>query len=97
MNFLWLYQIPTVWLGILIVGLFVGASAAGLLSTRPLARRLCREQNDFVNFFFATIAVFYAVLVGLIAIVCLLAIAFFGSSTSTRFSKVGSAVGGAGG
>ncbi|HEY4574362.1 MAG TPA: hypothetical protein VIJ26_10375 [Thermoanaerobaculia bacterium] len=68
MNFLWLYQIPTLWLGILIVGLFVGASAAGLLLTRPLARRLCREQNDFVNFFFATIAVFYAVLVGLIAV-----------------------------
>ena len=35
----------------------------------------------------------YALLVGLIAIVCLVAIAFFGSSTSTRFSKVGSAVG----
>lgn len=68
MNFLWLYQIPTLWLGILIVGLFVGASATGLLLTRPLARRLCREQNDFVNFFFATIAVFYAVLMGLIAV-----------------------------
>jgi len=68
MNFLWLYQIPTFWLGILIVGLFVGASVAGLLLTRPLARRLCREQNDFVNYFFATIAVFYAVLVGLIAV-----------------------------
>ncbi|HET9212794.1 MAG TPA: DUF4239 domain-containing protein [Thermoanaerobaculia bacterium] len=68
MNFLWLYQIPTLWLGILIVGLFVGASVAGLLLTRPLARRLCGEQNDFVNFFFATIAVFYAVLMGLIAV-----------------------------
>ena len=68
MNFLWLYQIPTLWLGVLIVGLFAGASAAGLKVTRPLARRLCREQNDFVNYFFATIAVFYAVLVGLIAI-----------------------------
>jgi Protein of unknown function (DUF4239) len=68
MNFLWLYQIPTLWLGILVVGLFVGASLAGLMLTRPLARRLCREQNDFVNFFFATVAVFYAVLVGLIAV-----------------------------
>ena len=38
----------------------------------------------------------YALLVGLIAIVCLVAIAFLGGSTSTRLSKVGSAVGGAG-
>jgi hypothetical protein len=30
MNFLWLYQIPTLWLGILIVGLFAGASIASL-------------------------------------------------------------------
>lgn len=35
----------------------------------------------------------YALLVALIAIVCLAAIAFLGSSTSTRFSSVGSAVG----
>jgi len=68
MNFLWLYQIPTLWLGILIVGLFVGASVLGLLSTRPLARRLCSERNDFANYFFATIAVLYAVLAGLIAV-----------------------------
>jgi hypothetical protein len=68
MNFLWLYQIRTLWLGILVVGFFVGASVAALALTRPLARRLCREQNDFVNYFLATIAVFYAVLVGLIAV-----------------------------
>jgi hypothetical protein len=68
MNFLWLYQIRTLWLGVLVVGLFVAVSVAGLWLTRPLARRLCREQNDFVNYFFATIAVFYAVLVGLIAV-----------------------------
>jgi len=68
MNFLWLYQIPTLWLGILIVGLFVGASVAGLLLTRPLAKRVSQEQNDFVNIFFAAVAVFYAVLVGLIAV-----------------------------
>jgi hypothetical protein len=68
MSFLWLYQIPTLWLGILVVGLFVGGSVMGLALTRPLARRLCREQNDFVNYFFATVAIFYAVLVGLIAI-----------------------------
>ena len=39
----------------------------------------------------------YAVLVGLIAMVCLVAIAFFGQSTSSRYSNVASQVGGAGG
>ncbi|MBV8305774.1 MAG: Flp family type IVb pilin [Acidimicrobiia bacterium] len=38
----------------------------------------------------------YALLVGLIAIVCLVAIAFLGSSTSGKFSSVGSQVGVAG-
>ena len=38
----------------------------------------------------------YAFLVGLIAIVCLVAIMFLGSSTSTKFSNVGSQVGAAG-
>jgi len=35
----------------------------------------------------------YALLVALIAVVCLVAIAFLGRSASTRFSSVGSAVG----
>jgi len=35
----------------------------------------------------------YALLVALIAVVCLVAIAFLGSSASQRFSNVGSAVG----
>jgi pilus assembly protein Flp/PilA len=39
----------------------------------------------------------YAFLVGLIAIVCLVAILFLGSSTSTRISNVGSQVNVAGG
>jgi hypothetical protein len=70
MNLLWLYQLHPFWLGILIVGFFVAASVLGLRLTRPLAKRLCREQNDFANYFFATVAVFYAVLVGLIAVAC---------------------------
>ena len=37
----------------------------------------------------------YALLVALIAIVCLVAIAFLGSSASHRFSSVGSSVGNA--
>lgn len=39
----------------------------------------------------------YAFLVGLIAIVCLAAVVFFGSATSSRYSNVASQVGGAGG
>jgi pilus assembly protein Flp/PilA len=39
----------------------------------------------------------YAFLVGLIAMVCLVAIAFFGSSTSGKYSNVASQVGSAGG
>ncbi|MBV9283398.1 MAG: Flp family type IVb pilin [Acidimicrobiia bacterium] len=38
----------------------------------------------------------YAFLVGLIAIVCLVAVMFLGSSTSTKLSNVGSQVGAAG-
>jgi hypothetical protein len=68
MNLLWLYRIHPFWLGVLIVGFLVGASLLGLRLTRPLARRFCPAQNDFTNYFFATIAVFYAVLVGLIAV-----------------------------
>jgi pilus assembly protein Flp/PilA len=37
----------------------------------------------------------YALLVALIAIVCLVAVAFLGSSASSRFSSVGSSVGSA--
>lgn len=37
----------------------------------------------------------YALLVALIAIVCLVAVAFLGSSASTRFSSVASSVGNA--
>ena len=39
----------------------------------------------------------YALLVGLIAIVCLAALVFFGNATSGRYSNVASSVGGAGG
>jgi len=70
MSVIGLYEIPTVWLGLLVVGAFVAASLAGLWATRPLVRRFCRAQNDFANFFLATVAVFYAVLVGLIAVAC---------------------------
>jgi pilus assembly protein Flp/PilA len=37
----------------------------------------------------------YALLVALIAVVCIVAIAFLGHSASTRFSSVGSSIGNA--
>jgi pilus assembly protein Flp/PilA len=39
----------------------------------------------------------YAFLVGLIAVVCLVAVVFFGQATSGRYSNVASQVGAAGG
>jgi hypothetical protein len=68
MSVLWLYRLHPFWLGVLIVGFLVATSLLGLRLTRPLARRLCKGQNDFANYFLATVAVFYAVLVGLIAV-----------------------------
>ena len=41
-------------------------------------------------------AVEYALMVALIAVVIILAVTFVGTSASTKFSEVGSAVGGAG-
>jgi pilus assembly protein Flp/PilA len=42
-------------------------------------------------------AVEYALMVALIAVVIILAVTFIGTSASTKFSQVGSAVNGAGG
>ncbi len=64
---IWFYQIPTFWLGFLIVGFFVLIAVAGLWLTRPLAKRISRSENDFANYYIAVVAVVYAVLIGLIA------------------------------
>ena len=58
---------------------------------RYLAYRCCIRSERGASL------VEYALLVGLIAIVCLAAVAFFGSSTSGRYSNVASQVGNAGG
>lgn len=67
MNMLWLYEIPTWLLGIGIVGLFLLLSVAGLLLTRGWAKRVAAD-NDFANYFLSAVGVFYALLVGLIAV-----------------------------
>jgi hypothetical protein len=65
---LWLHEIPTFWLGVIIVGGFLILSLAGLWLTRPWARRHCNAYNDLANYYIAAVGVFYALLVGLIAV-----------------------------
>jgi len=65
---LWLYEIPLWALGLLVVGIFVVVSVLGLLLTRPLVRWLGPPENDFANYFISGIGVFYALLIGLIAV-----------------------------
>ena len=54
--------------------------------TAYMQARYCRSERG-------ASLVEYALLVALIAVVCLVAIAFLGQSASQRFSNVGSAVG----
>jgi len=56
-------------------------------------------MKHLINFLFdeeGATAVEYALMVALIAVVIIVAVAFVGTSTSTKFSQVGSAVSGAG-
>lgn len=65
---LWLYEIPAFWLGVLIVAVFLAVSLGGLWLTRPWARKHCNQYNDLANYYIAAVGVFYALLVGLIAV-----------------------------
>lgn len=64
----WLYLIPDPLLGLLIVGGFVGASAAGLWVSRRLVRAPSVIHNDLAGFLYAVLGVIYAVLLGLTAL-----------------------------
>ncbi|HEX3557280.1 MAG TPA: hypothetical protein VIA62_28975 [Thermoanaerobaculia bacterium] len=68
MTMRWLHQWPTFWAGLLVVGIFAVVSLAGLWLTRPWVRKRCADSNELANYFFAAIGVFYALLVGLIAV-----------------------------
>jgi hypothetical protein len=50
------------------VGTFVALSLAGLRLTRPWVRKRGSESNELANYYFAAAGVFYALLVGLIAV-----------------------------
>jgi len=67
MGVLWLYQIPSFLLGVLVVGLFLLLAVVGLRLTRGWRKKLAGTENEFANYYLATIAVMYAVLLGLIA------------------------------
>jgi hypothetical protein len=68
MNVLWLYEIPTFALGLLIVSVFIVLSVAGLRLTRPWVQKYASTYNDLANDYIAFVGVFYALLVGLIAV-----------------------------
>ena len=68
MGVLWLYQIPPFLLGVLVVGLFLLLAVAGLRLTRGWRKKLAGTENEFANYYLATIAVMYAVLLGLVAV-----------------------------
>lgn len=65
---LWLYQIPTWSLALLVVVFFVTLAVLGALLTRALVDRLGPADNDLANYFLAAVGIFYALLIGLIAV-----------------------------
>jgi hypothetical protein len=71
MNFYWIYDLPNWQVGLLIIGICMVCSLAGLFVTRPLAKALLGASdryNDVVSWIFAGICVFYGLAVGLIAV-----------------------------
>ncbi len=71
MDFHWLYDLPNVLLGALIVCFFTVIGIAGLFLTRSSVRRLHRidhSHNDIVGFYLSAITVFYGITLGLVAV-----------------------------
>jgi len=68
MGVLWLYQISPFLLGAFIIALFLLLAVVGLRLTRGWRKKLAGTENEFANYYLATIAVMYAVLLGLIAV-----------------------------
>lgn len=67
----WIYDIPTLELGIGTITVFASLSAGGLaLSRRWIYRRfnLSESSNETINGFFAGVGVIYGLLVGLVAV-----------------------------
>ena len=65
---LWLYELPLLWLAVLVVGVFLAFGLGGLALTRSWVSRHRGSYNELANDYIAAVGVFYAVLVGLIAV-----------------------------
>jgi hypothetical protein len=71
MSFLWIYDLPNWLLGVLMVLVITGLSAAGLVASRPSVRRVFGPppgHNDVVSYFLGAFGVFYGLTIGLIAV-----------------------------
>lgn len=68
---LWLYDLPTWQMGLLIVGAFTAVSVAGLYVTRNFVSSISgprRGHNEGVDAYIGAAAVFYGIVAGLIAV-----------------------------
>src|SRR5579863_2755191 len=68
---LWLYDLPTWQMGLLIVGAFTAVSVAGLYLTRGLVQAISgprQGHNEGVDAYIGAAAVFYGIVAGLIAV-----------------------------
>ncbi len=70
MNFYWVYHLPNWVFGFLVVGLSVTIGLSGMLVLRIRIRGLHgrHSHNEIVSVFFASMAVFYGVAVGLFSV-----------------------------
>ena len=81
---LWIYDLPTWLMAVLIIAVFLVVSLGGLLLSRHYVTkrlRFSREINDAVNYFGTAIAALYSVTLGLIAV-----------ASWSNFSSVGALV-----
>lgn len=70
MLFNWIYDMPEVFAGSLFVAAFVAVTWFGIIFLRPLLKLWLRRQegrNDLVGYAISSLAVFYGLLLGLIA------------------------------
>ena len=71
MDLYWIYDIPTLKLGLGIIGLYVGISLAGLAILRRWLHQafdISSEMNEMTNGIFSGVGVLYGLLVGLVAV-----------------------------
>ena len=69
--FYWIYDMPTVQLGLWISAIFVGATWFGIIFIKPFMRLWLGRQegrNDLVGYMLSSFAVFYGLLLGLISV-----------------------------